>query len=187
MGLLDQALGSVLGGRSAGMSGSGGGRSPIVNVVLMALAAKALQHYLAQRRAQSSPAGQVQTGSSGGLGDLIGGLGGLLGGLAGAGGLGSFLSQFNTHGLGDTARSWVDMGQNQPIAPDELKRVLGPEAVQQLSSETGMEPQALLSDLSKALPEAIDHLTPNGQLPSEAELQQVAAGLETGLGAQGQT
>ncbi|RYF99685.1 MAG: DUF937 domain-containing protein [Caulobacteraceae bacterium] len=193
MGLLDQALGSVLGGRGGGPFGGRGGRSPLVNILLMALAAKALQHYMAQHKAQADsgvdpdPAqpgggiGGMLGGLLGGLSGGAGGLGGLLGGLAGAGGLGSLLSQFDKHGLSDTAQSWVAHGPNTPIAPQELERALGPDTVQQLAQETGLPPQALIADLSSALPDAIDHLTPDGRLPDEQELQQLAARYEGDL------
>ncbi len=37
-------------------------------------------------------------------------------------------------------------------------------------SQTGMSREELLSGLSQQLPEAVDHLTPEGRLPTENEV-----------------
>jgi uncharacterized protein YidB (DUF937 family) len=41
----------------------------------------------------------------------------------------------------------------------------------QLSQRTGMSQQELLNQLSAALPQIINHLTPNGRMPTLAELE----------------
>lgn len=177
MGLLDQVLGGVMGGGMAG-GGRRGGRSPVVNALLIALAAKAAQHYMATRKqlpqSGGAAAGQPQPGGAAGGGLLGGLLGGLTGGLTG-GGLGDLLEQFNRTGHGATAKSWVDPGQNQPIAPGELEAALGAENIDELAKETGMPRQALLSELAETLPDAVDELTPEGRLPTDEELGRYAA------------
>jgi uncharacterized protein YidB (DUF937 family) len=124
---------------------------------------------------QAGPGGQPQSG--GGLGDLLGGLtgGGGLGGLGGllgagaggglAGGLGDLLKQFEQKGQADTARSWIQPGENKPIDDHQLSEVLGPEVLDDLSSRTGLSKEDILSRLSRDLPGAVDDLTPDGQLP----------------------
>lgn len=111
---------------------------------------------------------------SGGLGDLLkGGLGGLLaGGAAGGlinGGLGDLLKQFQQNGQGETANSWVANGPNKPIAPNDLGAALGAEQIDQLTARTGMSRDQLLSELSNELPDAINHFTPHGRLPTDDE------------------
>lgn len=180
MGLLDQVLGAALGGRQAGGGGpsrSGGGMNPILMAIVALLAQKAM--------GGRNAAGGGLGGMLGGLlgGGKGGGLGGLLqggaadnsagaslpGGLL-AGGLGGLLEQFQRSGHGDIANSWVGTGDNRSIAPDQLADALGPETVDQLSEQTGMPQQDLLSQLSQALPNVVDQLTPNGRLPSDDEL-----------------
>lgn len=95
-----------------------------------------------------------------------GGLGGLLGG---AGGLGGLVEQFTRAGHGDTINSWIGSGQNQSIAPHDLGAALGPETVGQLSQQTGMGSNDLLSQLSRLLPGVVDQLTPQARLPTEHE------------------
>ena len=108
----------------------------------------------------------------------MGMLDGLLGGIVGAGmvsvvnnileqhgGLQGVVSQFEKNGLGGTVRSWVGTGPNQPISPDEVHKVLGPDLLQQLSAKSGLSVQDLAQKLSQVLPQAVDKLTPNGAVP----------------------
>ncbi|KQW33507.1 MULTISPECIES: YidB family protein [unclassified Ensifer] len=107
--------------------------------------------------------GQTGTGGLGGLGGLFGGEAAAGGGLAGS--LGELLRQFQEKGHGETANSWVQPGENKPVDNRELSEVLDPEVLNDLSARTGLSPQEILSRLSRALPTAVDDLTPNGQLP----------------------
>jgi uncharacterized protein YidB (DUF937 family) len=103
---------------------------------------------------------------------------GVLGGIVGAGmvsvvsdiidkhgGLNGVVNQFQQQGFGDTVRSWVGTGQNQPISSDEIHKVLGPDTINQLAAKLGMTPQELAAKLSTVLPQAIDKLTPAGVVP----------------------
>jgi uncharacterized protein YidB (DUF937 family) len=112
---------------------------------------------------------------AGGLGDILkGGLGGLLaGGAAGSvisGGLGDLLKQFQQNGQGETANSWVSPGPNKQISPGDLASALGADQINNLVSQSGLSRQELLNGLSQHLPQVIDHLTPDGRLPTESEL-----------------
>lgn len=111
-------------------------------------------------------------GAAGGLGSILGGggLGGLAGALGGAGVLGSLVDQFQKGGHGDAMRSWIGQGPNQSIAPDQLGQILGPGPLQELTARTGMPQQALLEQLARELPAAMDHVTPQGRLPTDEEL-----------------
>ena len=72
--------------------------------------------------------------------------------------------------LGGAMDSWVGKGPNQPIAPSQLAQALGPELLQELEGKTGIPQQTLLDRLVHELPEAMDHVTPQGRLPSDQEL-----------------
>ena len=114
-------------------------------------------------------------GSLGGLGSMIpGGLGGLLaGGAAGSvisGGLGDLLKQFQQSGHGETANSWVGPGPNKPISPGDLANALGADQINSLMSQSGLSRDELLSGLSQHLPDVVNHLTPDGRLPTEDEV-----------------
>jgi len=172
--MMGGGLGGALGGGLGGRSG-GGGMSPITMAVLALLAQKAMSG-----RGSSGGLGDLLGGGGGGLGGLLGGsggLGGLLGGSGGgpnggmlANGLGGLLDSFQRSGHGDIANSWVGTGENRSIAPHQLEEALGPDTVSELSQQTGMPQQDLLSQLSQVLPGVVDQLTPAGRLPREDEL-----------------
>jgi uncharacterized protein YidB (DUF937 family) len=65
-------------------------------------------------------------------------------------------------GLGNTVRSWVGTGANQPITADQIHQAFGSDTVKQLAAKIGMTPEDLASKLSQILPQAIDKLTPGG-------------------------
>jgi len=187
MGLLDVINGMQHGPRGpsapSSQSSSGGGMSPMTMAILGLLAWKALKHFTAGSPGASAPSipapsgGTVAAGGSGGggLGDILKGpLGGVLGGAAAgsviSGGLGDLLKQLQQGGHGDTANSWVGKGENKAIAPGDLANALGADQINSLASQSGMSPDDLLKGLSQYLPQVIDHLTPDGRLPSENEV-----------------
>jgi uncharacterized protein YidB (DUF937 family) len=100
---------------------------------------------------------------AGGSGDIAGAIGALAGS---EGGLEGLLGQLSSAGLGDQVQSWVGTGPNQAVDPDQLASALGPERVNQLSSQTGIDIASLLPMLAAFLPQIIDALTPDGQVPS---------------------
>ena len=172
MGLLDVLNGMQNGprGPSNPSAQSGGGMSPMTMAILGLLAWKAVKHLTAgQPGATPAPA------PGGGLGGLLqGGLGGLLaGGAAGSvisGGLGDLVKQLQQGGHGDTANSWVSPGPNKSISPGDLASALGADQIKSLMSQSGLSRDELLSGLSQQLPDVVNHLTPDGRLPTESEL-----------------
>jgi uncharacterized protein YidB (DUF937 family) len=187
MGLLDVLNGMQNGPRGpSDPNATSGGMSPITMAILGLLAYKAVKHLTAGQPGASpaapapAPAGQSGGGLGGGglgggLGDLLkGGLGGMLaGGAAGgviSGGLGDLLKQFQQSGQGDAANSWVSSGPNKQIAPGDLASALGADQINMLTSQTGLSRDELLSGLSQHLPDVINHLTPDGRLPTEGEV-----------------
>ena len=91
-----------------------------------------------------------------------------------AGGLGGLLDKLQNAGHGETVKSWLGPGQNQPIQPGQLRSALGDNTVGAAARQAGISEQDLLSQLAQALPQFVDKLTPNGRIPS---LQEVAAAL----------
>ena len=86
------------------------------------------------------------------------------------GGLGALIDRFRNNGFEDAINSWIGTGQNQAISPGQLRQALGQETVEDLSQRTGLPHGDLLSQLANILPGVVDRLTPNGQLPNDAEL-----------------
>jgi uncharacterized protein YidB (DUF937 family) len=119
---------------------------------------------------QSKPGGAGQ----GSLGGLLGQLGRSLGGTTAggllSGGLGELIDRFKQSGQSETADSWVQTGPNKPCTPAQLEQAIGPEVMETLSKQTGLAREELLSRLCRELPEAVNKYTPQGRLPTEAEL-----------------
>jgi uncharacterized protein YidB (DUF937 family) len=117
-------------------------------------------------------------GIMGGLGNLLKGpLGGILAGASAGsvvnGGLSDLLNQFRQGGHGDVAGSWVGNGPNRPISPGDLSKALGTDQINTLMSQSGLSRNELLTGLSDQLPRLIDHLTPNGRMPTDEEMSRL--------------
>jgi len=81
------------------------------------------------------------------------------------GGLGDLMDQFRNAGLGKKADSWVATGQNETVNEREMEQALGHSLIEQLARQTGLDREELLRRLSQTLPQTVDKLTPEGQLP----------------------
>lgn len=79
--------------------------------------------------------------------------------------LGSLLGKLQQGGLADAVASWVSTGPNQAISPDQLSNALGGDTLGQLAQALGLDANSAASHLSQILPQAVDALTPQGQLP----------------------
>lgn len=188
MGLLDQLLGGDA--RDGKGDSQGGGISPVTMALLAILAYRTYQGKgrladMLGRGDQDGDAagnapganptgGNAMGGNTGGLGGLLGGnLGGLLaGGAAGgllSGGLAEILKQFEQHGRGEAAQSWIGRGENRPLSEQDVEETLGADTVNSLAEQAGMPRDEILRGLSQGLPQAIDQLTPDGRLPTDDE------------------
>ena len=98
------------------------------------------------------------------------------------GGLNGLIQQFTNAGYGQQARSWVSTGQNMPISPDELIKVLGHGNVQSMGQGTGLNPQTASGGLAALLPVLIDQLTPKGQVDDQTDLAAALTTLRPRLG-----
>ena len=152
MGLLDQILGGLTGGMQGqgqspigqGFGGGGGG------AVVMALLPIVLG-MLSNRGGGSAVAAPVAGGGGGG-------------------GLGGLLQQLTASGYGRHADSWVGTGANEPLPPQAWSKILGPEQLSTIASRAGITEDEARSGLSHLVPEIVDHLTPQGQVPPDDDL-----------------
>ncbi|MGW0735792.1 YidB family protein [Streptomyces sp. NPDC002851] len=124
------------------------------------------------------------------LGTILGGLlggdgrpgpsrgGGILGALItalmsnygdGRNALSGLLDGLTRAGLTDQAKSWVSTGENQPLTVEQLRRALPDEVLQQAAQEAGVSPEQAADQIARELPQAIDRLTPNGEVPTSMD------------------
>ena len=107
--------------------------------------------------------GQAQGGAQGGAQPaLLDAVAGLLGN----GGLQDMVAKFEQGGLGHLIGSWIGSGQNLPISADQLHQVLGSETIAGLAQQLGLSHGDVAAQLSQLLPQVVDKLTPQGQVPA---------------------
>src|SRR6185503_5891982 len=156
-----------------------GGMSKITMALLAFLAYKAYKgSQPAQAGVPSYPGGQGREPQGAEAGGLAGVLRTIFGGGSVPGpvlsrGVGNTVQDFERSGHGEVARSWVGRGPNRPISPEKLEAALGEDGIKDLMQQTGMERDDLLAMLSEHLPRVIDHLTPEGRLPTEQEVSRL--------------
>ncbi len=163
MGLLDSVLGGMMGGGQPGQ-----GANPLMQMALQMLMSKA----------------GGSAGGTDGAGGAGGGLGGMLGGMLGGGqanvsapnmgGLGGILDAFQKGGLGHIADSWVSQGDNMPVTGDQVSEVFGNDKISAMASQLGMSHGDVSGGLAQILPQLVDRVTPNGQVPQDHNMLQDA-------------
>ncbi|MCX4833471.1 YidB family protein [Streptomyces sp. NBC_00006] len=129
--------------------------------------------------------GGGQSGGSGG-GNILGSLlGGLLGGGAGGAGtsgmgtsagsnpLGGLLEMITKSGLVDKGQldSWVGTGDNQALSPEQVKQAVPDETLDRVAGEAGVSRDEAAAQVARELPQVVDKLTPEGQVPSSGSLE----------------
>ena len=98
------------------------------------------------------------------------------------GGLAGLVKTFTQAGLGQQVSSWVSTGANLPVSADQIKAALGSPQLQGMAQQLGLDHGALSGVLAQLLPQVVNHLTPNGQVPPANELQQSLNALRQNLG-----
>jgi uncharacterized protein YidB (DUF937 family) len=82
-----------------------------------------------------------------------------------------FKAKAEQSGLGDIFDSWVGTGDNKPITADQVKAAADPENLQKIADDAGVSVDEAAEELSKAMPEVVDKVTPEGRLPSDDEVR----------------
>ena len=137
-------LDDILGGLMGGQGGSGG-----LDSILGGLTG-----------------GGGQGGGGGGLGALVP----VIGGLLASGGLQKILGGLKANGLSQQADSWVGTGQNEPVSGADMEKAVGKEQIQEVAKQLGVSESEAADVVAKAVPEVVDKVSPDGQLPPEQDL-----------------
>ncbi|MBI2771103.1 MAG: DUF937 domain-containing protein [Burkholderiales bacterium] len=86
-----------------------------------------------------------------------------------SGGIGAVLDKFRQKGYTKQANSWLQPGPNQPLTDTAVHDVVGMDELSRLSQQLGMDRQEVASGMAEILPEVADHLTPDGEVPPDAD------------------
>jgi uncharacterized protein YidB (DUF937 family) len=155
---LEDLLGGILGGGSSGGSG-GGGLQDILGGLL-----------------GGGSGGSPGTAAGGmNLGALAAALGPLLAKLLQGGGLSKLLGNAQASGLSAQADSWVGTGENESVSGQDIRGIVGDDAVRSVAEQAGISEDEAASVLAQVVPQVVSGLTPGGQVPSDDELGQLAA------------
>jgi uncharacterized protein YidB (DUF937 family) len=123
---------------------------------------------------KSQAASSSAAPAAGGSGDLLSSVIGMITDPQ-SGGLSGLVEKIAAGGLADQVASWVGKGENLPISAEQIQEVLGSSFVQGLAAKMGINTNDVAGSLAGMLPQIIDKLTPDGQVPADNKL------LETGL------
>ena len=133
-------------------------------------------------------------GGSGGLGDLLGGVlggsargGSLAGGTGGGmmrmllplvasmlmnGGLKKVLGRLQANGRGTEADSWVSAGENRPVEGADVREAVGDDEITSIATKLGVTEDVAAEAVARVLPDVVDQVTPQGQVPPDDELDE---------------
>ena len=114
------------------------------------------------------------------MGDVLGQI--LAGGGGAGGGLGGLLQEFQRAGFGEQAGSWVGTGQNQAISPDVIGQIFGRDGLAAIARQAGVSERDASEGLSQLLPDVVDRVTPNGEVPNLDQLSASVGELSRRLG-----
>ena len=81
------------------------------------------------------------------------------------GGLSGVLAKMQQAGYGQQAQSWIGTGQNIPIDPGALSQIFGRGQLGQIAQQLGVSQEEASGGLAEMLPQVMDQMTPQGQIP----------------------
>jgi uncharacterized protein YidB (DUF937 family) len=154
--MLGGLLGGGQGGGQAGAQAGGGGLDDLLGGLL-----------------GGGGSGDSSGGGSSGLASLAGVIGPLIASFLANGGLSKLINGMQAQGLSAQADSWISTGPNEPIGADDVRHVLGDEEVAQVAEQLGTDPDTAAQVLAQITPNVVNAVTPEGQLPDDADLDRL--------------
>ncbi len=85
------------------------------------------------------------------------------------GGIGGVLEKFQSKGYSQQAASWVSNGSNEELQPHAVSELMGTEELSRLSQQLGVSQEEVSSGMAQILPEMMNHLTPQGDVPADGD------------------
>ncbi|MCB1023910.1 MAG: DUF937 domain-containing protein, partial [Acidobacteria bacterium] len=98
------------------------------------------------------------------------------------GGFLGFMDKFKEAGLSDTVTSWITGGDNADITDDQVKEALGGDTIRTIADQTGLSEEKTTSAIGYMLPQVVDTLTPDGEVPDQESLLSKIGDFLSGIG-----
>jgi len=73
--------------------------------------------------------------------------------------LAAIVGNLSRNGLGEIVGSWLGMGENKVISPEDVNVLLGDEKIDAFAAELGLDRESAKSALADALPQVVDKAT----------------------------
>jgi uncharacterized protein YidB (DUF937 family) len=109
------------------------------------------------------------------MGAVVAALGPLIAKLIKGGGLSKMMHNAQASGLSAQADSWVGTGDNASVGEHEVRQVVGDDTVQELAQNAGISHDQAAAVLAHVVPQVVNGLSPDGQLPADDDLDQLVA------------
>lgn len=98
-----------------------------------------------------------------------------------SGGIEGIIQKFKDSGYKELVESWISKGANTPITAEQINQIFGNEKVKSIAQKIGVNPDLVAQQLAQYLPVVIDKLTPDGQLPTAANILSNAVNVAKGF------
>lgn len=120
-------------------------------------------------------------GTSGAPGNLLESVMGMINSPE-TGGLSGLVQKISAGGLGEQVASWVSTGKNIPVTAEQIQSALSSSGLQDIAAKFGINTSDMAVQLSSLLPQVVDKLTPDGQVPEgNIDLSKLASSALSGL------
>ncbi|MDB5857551.1 MAG: pbpA2, partial [Ramlibacter sp.] len=83
--------------------------------------------------------------------------------------MGAVLKRFQQQGYDKQARSWMEPGDNQPLDQQAVEQVVGQADIARMAERLGVPREQVAQAFAEIMPELVDQLTPQGELPPHAD------------------
>lgn len=125
--------------------------------------------------------GTSDSGEGGG-GDLVKMVLPALTGLLAGGGLQKLLGGLQAKGLTSQVDSWKSQGKNEPVSAADIKDAMGDDELGQVAEKANVSKDQAADAISQLLPNLVDKVSPEGQMPSSDGLSDLLGSLSEQLG-----
>lgn len=75
------------------------------------------------------------------------------------------VNELTEGGLADAVQSWIGTGENTPVSGPEVAQALPYQVLDRVAQQVGVSPEQAADQLAGTLPQVVDKLTPQGEVP----------------------
>ena len=75
------------------------------------------------------------------------------------GGMDGILSQLKQNGLADQVQSWITLGENKSVSPEQVQQGLGTSTIENIAQRAGISPAVASGVIAVVLPLVVSHFS----------------------------